>query len=108
MENTFWNISRDGNFLETFKKSFALYVDSGMGKKVEAQIDILRNEQGGRLATNDFKERFFKFIVDHYLRKIRVHCFYTHSTHLTALIQPTPSPILGFKLLCWNEGILKN
>ena len=26
---------------------------------LEAQIDILRNEQGGRLATKDFKERFF-------------------------------------------------
>ena len=76
MENTFWNIQRDGNFVESFKKSFTLYVDSGMRKKVEAEIDILRNEQGESefVATKDFKARFLKLIIDHYLRKI--HCFY--------------------------------
>ena len=47
MENTFWNISRDGNFAKSFKKSFTLYVDSGMKMKAEAEIDIvLRNVHG--------------------------------------------------------------
>ena len=80
MENTFWNIRRDGNFVESFQKSFTLYVDSGMRMKAEVEADILRNEQGHgksknpRIATNldseDFKARFCSLITDHYLRKI--------------------------------------
>ena len=81
MENTFWNISRDGNFMELFKKSFTLYVESGMRKKMEADIDILRN-QGGHLVTNnsEFKAKFCKVIIEHYLRKFHSRCFYLHST----------------------------
>ena len=82
MENTFWN-GRDGNFVESFKQSFTLYVESGMRMKAEAEIDILPNVQGGSLyqVTEDFKARFCKLIIEHYLRKI--HCFYLHLTHLT-------------------------
>ena len=75
-----------------------------MRKKAEAEIDILRNEQGESkgLATKDFKARFCKLITDHYLGKI--FCFCICSTHLitfVAFIQPTPS--LGIKPLCWNK-----
>ena len=84
MENTFWNgpLGPD-NFVESFKQSFKLYVDSGMKKKVEAEIDILRNEQSESELPliEDFRARFHKLIIDHYLRKI--HCFYIHLTHLT-------------------------
>ena len=74
MENTFWNTgSRDGNFVESFKKSFTLYVDSGMRKKVEAEI-----EQGGGPVT---KGDIYNFVIKHCLCKIL--CFYLHSTHLT-------------------------
>ena len=82
MENTFWN-QRDGNFVKSFKRSFKLYVDSGMKKKVEAEIDGLRNEQGGSRATEDFKAKFYTFIIEHYLCKI--HFFYLCSTHLMTL-----------------------
>jgi hypothetical protein len=83
-ENTFWDISRDGtpNFVELFKKSFTSYVKSGMRERVERDIDVLRNEQGEFLVTKDFKAKFYKFIVDHYLRKFRL-TFYLHSTNLT-------------------------
>ena len=84
MENTFWN-SRlgDDNFVESFKQSFTIYVDSGMRKKVETEIDILRNEQGesDHPLTEDFRARFPKLVINHYLRKI--HCFNIHLTHLT-------------------------
>ena len=75
MENTFWNISRDGNFVELFKKSFTLYVESGTRKKVEADIAILSN-QSGHPATDEFKAKFCKIIIEHYLCKF--HCFYLH------------------------------
>ena len=83
MENSFWNISRDGNFVKSFKESFTLYIDSGMRMKAEAEANMLRNEQGGsgHPVTEDFKARFRKLISDHYLCKI--HYFYTHSTCLT-------------------------
>ena len=83
MENSFWNISRDGNFVKSFKESFTLYIDSGMRMKAEEAVNILRNEQGGSEdQATDFKARFHKLITDHYLRKI--HCFYIiHSAHLT-------------------------
>ena len=86
MENTFWNISRDsdGNFMKLFKESFTLYVESGMRKKTEADIDILRNElDGGSLASEDFKAKIYEIIIEHYLCKF--HCFYLHLTHLTTL-----------------------
>ena len=46
-------------------------------------IDILRNELGEFLVTEGFKEKFYNFIVDHYLCKF--HCFYLHLTHLIIL-----------------------
>ena len=55
--------------MELFKKSFTLYVESGMREKTERDIDILRSEQGELLVTKDFNAKFYKFIVDHYLRK---------------------------------------
>jgi len=76
--------------VKSFKKSFKLYVESGMRKKVEAAIDILINEQGGCLETEDFKAKFYMIITEHFLCKI--HCFYLHLTHLTTFfteIQPT-------------------
>ena len=76
MENSFWN-RQDGNFVESFKKSFTLYVDSGMRKKAEVEIDELGGESK-LLASEDFKARFRKLIIEHYLRKI--HCFYIHNT----------------------------
>jgi hypothetical protein len=69
-ENTFWDISGAQNFVELFKTSFTSYVESGMRGMVERDIDILRNEQGGFSVTEDFKAKFYKFIVDHYLRKL--------------------------------------
>ena len=79
MENTFWELDinrhHDGNFVELFNKSFTLYVKSGMREKTERDIDILlRNEKGELLAqvTEDFDAEFYKFIVDHYLRKFFV------------------------------------
>ena len=79
-ENTFWDINRDENFVELFKKSFTLYVESGLREMTERDIDILRNEEGGFSVTKDFNAKFYKFIVDHYLHKF--HCFYMHLTHL--------------------------
>ena len=66
--------------MEIFKKSFTIYVESGLREMTERDIDILRNEEGGFSVTKDFKAKFYKFIVDHYLRKF--HCFYLHLTHL--------------------------
>ena len=70
VENTFWNIGKDhDNFMNLLMKTFSLYVESGMREIMEVDIDILRNEQGEFLVTKDFKERFCKFITEHYLRK---------------------------------------
>ena len=78
LENTFWNRG-DGNFVESFKKSFTLYVDSGMRKKAEAEIEKLRSENTRKhLASEDFEARFYKLIIEHCLCKI--HCFYIHNT----------------------------
>ena len=70
--------------MELFKKSFALYVESGMRKKMETNIDMLRN-QGGHpgLVSKEFKANFCKIIIEHYLRKF--HYFYLHLTYLTTL-----------------------
>ena len=89
MENTFWNINDgDGDFVKVFKKSFTLYVESGRREMTERDFEILKNEQGQFLTRDsrpgdsgsDYYAKFYKFIVDHYLRKF--HCFYLHSTHL--------------------------
>ena len=45
-----------------------------MMKMVERDIGIFINEGGGFLVTEDFKVKFYKFIVNHYLRKF--HCFH--------------------------------
>ena len=77
IENTFWDINRDGNFVELFKKSFTLYVESGLRAMTERDIDVLRNEQGEFLVTKDFNAKFYKFIVDHYLRKFHFVFIFT-------------------------------
>jgi hypothetical protein len=70
MENTFWNFRKDGNFVELFKKTFTLYVESEMKKKTEADIDdILQNDGGEFPLTKNFKTQFCKIIIEHYLRK---------------------------------------
>ena len=75
LENTFWNISGDGNFVELFKKSFTLYVESGMRKKIEAVLDDnIRYGDGG--VTGEFKEKFCKIIMEHLLRKFPIFLFY--------------------------------
>ena len=76
IENTFWDINGDGNFVEQFKKSFTLYVESGMRDMTERDIEILRNEQNYDLTQSHGE--FYKFIVNHYLRKF--HCLYLHLT----------------------------
>ena len=81
-ENTLWDITKDSNFVELFKKSFTSYVENGMSQLVETDIDILRNEQGGFSVTEDFKAKFYKFIVDHYLRKFHIfHSFALDTTN---------------------------
>ena len=66
--------------MELFKKSFALYVESGMRKKIEAEIDIFGNQCGPM--TKEFKAKFFKMILEHYLGMF--HCFHLCLTLLTA------------------------
>ena len=90
MENTFWNTSRDGNFVKLFKKSFNLYVKSGARKATEADIDLLKNHSGYQAVTSwtdsdseavEFKAKFCKLIIEHCLRKFHYY-FYLHLTHL--------------------------
>jgi hypothetical protein len=78
MENTFWN--QDGNFVNSFKKSFTLYVESGTRKQVEADIDIL-GYPSGHLETDEFNKKFCKIVIEHDLRKL--YCFYLHLSNLT-------------------------
>ena len=78
MENTFWNISRDVNFVELFNQSFTSYVESGMKKKMETDIDVLLRNQGGHPVTKEFKANFCKIIIEHYLRKF--YYFYLYYT----------------------------
>ena len=69
-----------------FKKTFASYVESGMKKKTEADIDdILKNVQGEFPLTKDFKTRFCKIIIEHYLRKF-LFIYLFRSTHLTTFL----------------------
>lgn len=69
-----------------FKKSFTLYVESGMRKKTEKDVDNIQTliyfEQSGCLVIEDFKATFCKFIYKHLLRKFLSHCFYNHFFHL--------------------------
>ena len=86
MEHSFWSIDRHSNLniVELFKKSFTLYVESGMREMTERDIEVLRNEQGEFSAeAGGFDAKFCKFISDHYLRKL--HCFYLYSTHLITI-----------------------
>ena len=69
IENAFWDINGDGNFVELFKKSFTLYVESGMREMTERDFQILRSEQDP-----PSRDEFYKFIVNHYLGKF--HCYY--------------------------------
>ena len=79
MENTFWIIS-DADFVDLFKASFTLYVESGTRKKMEEAIDILGN------ISPDFKENFYKIIAGHYLCEF--HCCHLHLTHLKPMLSP--------------------
>ena len=82
MENSFQisNIStgtgRDGDFVKSFKKSFILYVESGMSKKTEAAI--LRFLEDGSAEMKDFKADFYKFVTEHYLRELFVFICTSH------------------------------
>ena len=67
--------------MDWFQKSFALYIKSGIRKKTQAALDILKNERGKGAVTEDFKEKLFKIVMDHRLRKF--HFFYLHSILLT-------------------------
>ena len=64
----------------------------------ERDIEILKNDQGEiltPLGDSDYT-KFYKFIVDHYLRKF--HYIYFHLTHLiTALSSPTKYSETGRK-----------
>ena len=101
MENTFWNNSRDVNFVESFKKSFILYVESGMMNRMEAELDSDRL----RCDEDEFKTEFHDIIIEHFLPKCKFHCFYyLHLMHLTTFfkIQPTGHSI---KFLSWKKGV---
>ena len=78
MENTVLDVTQDFSFVKLFKKSFISYIENGMRQSVEIDIDILRNEQGGFSVTKDFKAKFYKFIVDHHLRKFIVFIWSKH------------------------------
>ena len=65
-----------------------------MREKTERDIDILRSEQGELLVTKDFNAKFYKFIVDHYLRKfLFLFAFntYNHCLWLLNAAQPGES-----------------
>ena len=82
IENTCWNINGHGSFVELFKKSFTLYVESGMREMTERDLEILKNEQ------DPSRDEFNKFIVNHYLRKFHSSRFYLHlsSNHCLRLL----------------------
>ena len=46
---------------------------------MEADIDIFRN-QDGHLMTKEFKAKFYKIIIEHYLCKFHSSCFYMYLT----------------------------
>jgi len=67
MENSFWNHSPSAIFVDSFTKSFTLYVESGIGKKAEAEVNVLLYKQRGRSVSHEFKTKLHKIIVDHRL-----------------------------------------
>ena len=89
LENSFWNQATDSDFVDSFKKSFTLYVESGIRKTTEAAIDVLRNEQGGHPVTVEFEAKLHKIIMDHRLCKL--DSFYSHSTFLTFFFVLNPA-----------------
>jgi hypothetical protein len=101
MENTFWSIRRSDDFVELFKKSFKLYVESGMREVVEADIDIVSRDQSGHLETT----RFCKIIIDHLLRKFYCQRFFELDTsNLFLCLQLTQQMLqIRVKLLNWNR-----
>ena len=66
--------------MESFMKSFKFYVRSGMMRKTEADIVILRNEQGGHQVTKSFKKTFYNIITEHYLRKFLFFFLFSNFT----------------------------
>ena len=75
MENTFWNISSDGNFVKLFEKSFTLYAESGTREKVEADIENLGSYWDSKATDEEYKDKFTKIIMEHYLRKFPSRLF---------------------------------
>ena len=91
--------------MELFKRSFTLYVESGMKEMTERDFDILRNEQDiFSLEDWDFDAKFYKFIVDHYLPGRKFHRFYLHLTHLIIVFASPVNPhclvILDRNMIC--------
>ena len=106
MENTFWNIRRDGSFVKSFKKSFTLYVKSGMMNRMEAELDRLRfDESGDMTRIQEFKTEFCDIVIEHCLSNCKFHCSYLHLLYLTnfSKIQPT-----GIKFLSWKKRMRKS
>jgi hypothetical protein len=81
MENSFWSNHNAWRFVDCFKKSFALYIKSGIRTRTQVALDILKNERGRGPVTEDFKTKLFKIVMDHRLRKF--HFFYLRSILLT-------------------------
>ena len=116
LEDTFWytgiQVSMEfhhtsNNFAEFFEESFTFYNESGMREKVEAEIDILTNEQGGSPATmdSDFVEKFYMTIIEKFLRKIYSSCFYFQSTHLiTFFAEIQPARGTGLEINIWTRS----
>ena len=100
LENSFWKISshnhHDGDFVELFKESFTLYVESGTRMKSEADIDTIWRNQGGSLTINESK--LYEIITENYLCKF--YCFYLHSTLLTTSLSKYSPPS------AWRPNIL--
>ena len=106
MENTFWNIGSDGNFVKLFKKSFTLYVKSGTREKVEADIEKLGYPGRYWEATEleEYKGNFFKIIIEHNLCRFQFLLFAINtSNHFLHLIQLTlvKQKLLGCKT--WQQ-----
>ena len=70
--------------MDSFKKSFTLYVKSGIRKTTEAAIDVLSNEQGGHPVTAEIEEKLHKIVMDHYLCKL--HGLYSYLMFLTTFV----------------------
>ena len=71
--------------MDSFKKSYSSYIETGTKEATEAVIDVLINEPGGRPVTAEFKAKLRKIIMDHRLRKL--HNFYSHLTSLTTFVR---------------------